>query len=84
MSSSHSGSKTRSYVDRITRLIEEKAALSADIKEIYSEAKADGYDTKALRKVVALSQKGLEDLSEQAELVRLYADDCNLQLPLFG
>ena len=42
----------RSFVDRIERLNEERDALTADIREVYSEAKGQGFDTKVLRRVV--------------------------------
>lgn len=44
----------RSYVERIERLEEEKAGIAADIRDIYAEAKANGFDAKALRQVVSL------------------------------
>ena len=44
----------RSFVERIERLEEEKAALLGDIREVYSEAKGSGFDTKIMRQVVRL------------------------------
>ena len=59
----------RSYVERIERLEEEKAALAGDIKDLFAQAKSSGYDTKALRKVIKLrKQEAKERQSEEAVL----------------
>jgi uncharacterized protein (UPF0335 family) len=59
----------RSYVERIERLEEEKAALAGDIKDLFAQAKSSGYDTKALRKVIKLrKQAAAERQSEEAIL----------------
>ena len=47
----------RSVVERIERLEEEKAAIAADIKEVYAEAKGNGFDTKTLRQVIRLRKQ---------------------------
>ena len=44
----------RLFIERIERLEEEKKAMADDIRDVYAEAKANGYDTKTMRKVVAL------------------------------
>jgi uncharacterized protein (UPF0335 family) len=44
----------RLFIERVERLEEEKKGISDDIKDVYAEAKANGYDTKTMRKVVAL------------------------------
>ena len=44
--------RLRSFIERIERLEEEKAALAADIKEVYAEAKGTGFDTKIMRQIV--------------------------------
>ena len=44
----------KSFIDRIERLEEERAALTADIREVYSEAKGTGFDTKIMRQVVRM------------------------------
>ena len=48
------GEQLRSIIERIERLEEEKAALAADIRDIYAEAKGNGFDNKALRQIVKL------------------------------
>lgn len=64
--------RLRSFVDRIERLNEEKDGISADIRDIYAEAKGTGYCTKALRKLIALRKIELEVRREQEELLQLY------------
>jgi uncharacterized protein (UPF0335 family) len=62
----------RSIVERIERLEEEKAALSEDIKEVYAEAKGNGFDTKTLRTVVRLRKQDSSERAEQEALLDLY------------
>lgn len=62
----------KSFVERIERLEEEKSALSADIKEVYSEAKASGYDVKTLRQIIRLMKMDSADRKEQEEMLELY------------
>jgi uncharacterized protein (UPF0335 family) len=62
----------RSFVERIERLEEEKATLSADIREIYSEAKGTGFDTKVLRQVIRLRKLDRADRQEQEAILDLY------------
>ncbi|MDF1847340.1 MAG: DUF2312 domain-containing protein [Parvibaculaceae bacterium] len=62
----------RSFVERIERLEEEKAALAADIKEVYAEAKGNGFDTKVLRKVISLRKKDTAERQEEEAMLELY------------
>jgi uncharacterized protein (UPF0335 family) len=62
----------KSLVERIERLEEEKRALSGDLKEVYAEAKGHGFDTKILRKVVALRRKDAVEREEEDSMVTLY------------
>ena len=64
--------RLRAFVQRIERLEEEKAALAADIREIYAEAKGDGFDTKVLRQVIKRRKQDKADLDEQEALLELY------------
>lgn len=68
------GGQLLSFVERIERLNEEKKALGEDLKEIYAEAKAHGFDTKIMRKVVALRAMDADKRVEQEALVALYMD----------
>ena len=58
--------RLRSFIERIERLEEEKAALLADIKEVYAEAKGTGFDPKTMRKVVSLRKMEDSDRQEAA------------------
>lgn len=62
----------RSFVNRIERLEEERAALSADIREVYSEAKGSGFDTKILRQVIRLRKLDKADFQESEAMLDLY------------
>ena len=62
----------RALVERIERLEEEKAALSEDIKEVYAEAKGNGFDTKVLRTVVRLRKQDSNERAEQEAILDLY------------
>jgi len=61
-------------IERIERLEEEKASIASDIKDIYAEAKARGFDTKAMRKIVSLRKKGPEERQEEAAILELYME----------
>jgi uncharacterized protein (UPF0335 family) len=62
----------KSIVERIEKLEEEKAAIAGDIKEVYAEAKANGFDAKTLRQVVRLRKQDSTERQEQEALLDLY------------
>lgn len=62
----------RSFVERIERLTEEKDALQIDIREVYAEAKGNGFDTKVLRKVIAIRKKDMAERQEEEAMIELY------------
>ena len=64
--------RLRSFLERIERLEEEKAGLTADIREVYAEAKGSGFDTKIMRQIVRLRKMDKADLQEQETLLDLY------------
>ena len=66
------GERLRSFIERIERLEEEKAALSADIREVFAEAKGTGFDTKIMRQIIKLRKLEQADRREQEELLDLY------------
>ena len=70
--------KLRSFVERIEKLEEEKKAISDDIREVYAEAKSDGFDVKALRTVVRLYRQDTDERREHEALVDLYRDALGL------
>ncbi len=66
------GDQLKSIVERIERLEEEKKMIADDIKEVYAEAKGNGYDVKVLRKVVALRKRDLDERKEEEAILDLY------------
>lgn len=62
----------RAFVERIERLEEEKAALAADIRDVYAESKAMGYDIKTLRTVVRLRKQDASERQEQEAILATY------------
>jgi uncharacterized protein (UPF0335 family) len=62
----------KAYMERIERLEEEKAAMAADIKEVFAEAKANGFDVKIMRQVLKLRKMDSNDRAEQEALLDLY------------
>jgi uncharacterized protein (UPF0335 family) len=61
-----------SVIERIEHLEEEKKGIADDIKEVYAEAKANGYDTKVLRKVVSIRKQDAAEREEQDAILDLY------------
>lgn len=66
------GERLRSFIQRIERLEEEKKTLSDDIREVYSEAKSNGFDPKIMRQVVRLRRMETADRQEQEALIETY------------
>lgn len=64
--------RLRSFVDRIERLEEEKMALAADIREVYSEAKGAGFDVKVMRQLIQLRKMDKEDRTQMEEILSVY------------
>jgi uncharacterized protein (UPF0335 family) len=62
----------RAYIERIERLEEEKKALAGDIREVYAEAKGNGFEPKIMRKLVSLRRMDQSDRQEEEELLDLY------------
>ena len=66
------GDQLRTIVERVELLEEEKKTIAEDIKEVYAEAKANGFDTKILRKVVSLRKVEAAERQEQEAMLDLY------------
>lgn len=66
------GERLKSFIERIERLEEEKAALAEDIREVYSEAKGTGYDVKIMRQIVRLRKLDTSDRQEQEAILETY------------
>ena len=70
--------KLKSYVERVERLEEEKAGLSADIRDIFAEAKANGFDTKTIRQIIKIRKLDESKREEQEYLLELYKRALNI------
>ena len=66
------GEQLRAIIDRIERLEEEKKALSADIKDVYSEAKGNGFDTRIIRRIISLRKRDRAELDEEETMLQVY------------
>lgn len=64
----------RQFVERIERLDAEKKDLAEQQKEVMAEAKARGYDTKVLRKVIALRKRDADDIAEEEAVLEMYKE----------
>ena len=64
--------RLKSFIERIERLEEDKAAIAADLKEVFGEAKGEGFDTKIMRKVVRLRKQDKAKLQEEEAILDLY------------
>lgn len=66
------GDQLRSLIERVERLEEEKKELASDIRDIYAEAKGNGFDTKAMRAIVRLRKQDREDREAEAAVLETY------------
>ena len=64
--------KLKSLIERIERLEEDKAAVANDLKEVYAEAKGEGFDVKIVRKVVRIRKQDSAKRQEEEALIDLY------------
>jgi uncharacterized protein (UPF0335 family) len=64
--------RLKSFIERIERLEEEKAAIAGDIKEVYSEAKSSGFETKIMRQIVRLRKMDAQERNEQEQLLVVF------------
>ena len=71
----------RSFVERIERLEEEKKTIADDIKDVYAEAKGNGFDTKVLRKVISLRKQDQNERAEQDAILDLYLQALGMVTP---
>ena len=62
----------KAFVERIERLEEEKKAISDDIRDVFGEAKANGFDTKALRTIVRLRRQDADERREEEIVLETY------------
>lgn len=62
----------KSLIERIERLEEEKSGLAGDIREVYAEAKGNGFDTKAIRTIIVARKKDHAERQEEEAILDLY------------
>jgi uncharacterized protein (UPF0335 family) len=73
----------RSIIERAERLEQEKAEIAEHLKEVFAEAKSNGFDVKTLRKVLARRKKDRAKLQEEDAILDLYLSALG-ELPLFS
>ena len=64
--------KLKSYIERIERLEEDKAGIASDVRDVFAEAKSNGFDTKTMRQVLKLRKMKSNERSEQEYMLDLY------------
>ena len=74
----------RSFVERIERLEEEKKTLTDDIRDVYGEAKGTGFDTKIMKKLIALRKKDTQERMEEDLILGTYMSALGMQPDLFA
>ena len=75
------GAQLRSFFERIERLSEEKAAIAVDIREVFAEAKGNGFDTKIMRIILKRRAANRAELAEQDALVHTYSKALGMDSP---
>lgn len=70
--SNQSADQLRSIVERIEKMSEEKAAIAADITDVYAEAAGNGYDRKAIREIIKLRKLDAQERDEQETILETY------------
>ncbi|MBY0354519.1 MAG: DUF2312 domain-containing protein [Rickettsiales bacterium] len=71
----------RSYIERIERLEEEKAGIAADIRDVFAEAKGNGFDTKTMRQVLKLRKMEAAERDELEHMLDLYLVALGMAMP---
>ena len=71
-------SQLKSIVERIEKLEDERAVLAEDIKEVYAEAKGNGFDVKILRKVVAMRKQDADKRREEQAVIAIYMQELGM------
>lgn len=62
----------KAFIERVERLEEEKKAIADDIKDVFAEAKANGFDVKALRSVIRIRKQDVDERKEQEAILDTY------------
>lgn len=69
----------RAFIERIERMTAEQADIAEQIKEVFAEAKGRGYDTKVMRKVIALRKREPDDIAEEEAILEMYKEALGLR-----
>lgn len=72
----------KAIIERVERLEEEKKAIADDIRDVYAEAKSNGFNVKAIRRIVKLRKIGADERREQAVVLETYMTALGMQLDL--
>ena len=64
----------RQFIERVERLEQEKKDIAEQVKEVMAEAKGRGYDTKVMRKVIALRKRDKDDIAEEEAVMEMYKE----------
>lgn len=72
----------RLFVERVERLLEEKAGLAEDIRDVFAEAKTNGYDAPTMRSIIRLRKLESHVLQEKKALLETYGSALGMQLTL--
>lgn len=64
--------KLKSYIERVERLEEDKAGIASDIRDVFAEAKANGFDVKTMRQVLKLRKMKTHERDEAEHMLELY------------
>lgn len=64
--------RLRSFIERVERLEEDKKAIMEDMKEVFAEAKGEGYDTKIMRQIIRLRKMDRAERQEMEAILELY------------
>jgi uncharacterized protein (UPF0335 family) len=71
--------RLKSFIERIERLQEERAATNADIREVFSEAYGVGFDVKAIRQLISLRKMEQSDREQQEHMLTLYKETLGMR-----
>jgi uncharacterized protein (UPF0335 family) len=74
--------KLKSYIERIERLDEDKAGIASDIRDVFAEAKSNGFDVKAMRQVLKLRKMKANERTEAEYMLDLYKRALGLDIEL--
>ena len=72
--------RLRLLIERVERLEEEKRGIADDVKDVYAEAKAVGYDVKIMKEIIRLRKMKPDDRKERNAILQLYAAELGMDL----